>query len=147
MSVLLLQTFVPGRPAPKGSMDVMPNGRLMQNNERSDEWQATVANACRREVATLPGRPGRWVMQDGYPVTSPVVVSLVFAFLMPSKPKFPVPATVKTGDIDKLTRAVLDALTVAGVYADDALVCESHQWARYVPTKDLEGVAIEVRAL
>lgn len=145
--MIVLQTFVAGRPAPKGSWDVDPNGHFRANNKNVDEWQAIVANACRREVATLPGRPGRWVMQDGYPILAPVIVRLVFAFVRPGKPTWPVPATVATGDLDKLTRCVYDALTVAQVYKDDAQVVSSSQDAIYVDDVASQGVAIEVRVL
>lgn len=145
--MIVLDCFVAGRPRPKGSMDPTKSGYLKPNNKHVEEWQATVANACRREVATLPGRPGRWVMQDGYPILSPVSVTLAFMFKRPAKPKFEVPATTGTGDLDKLTRCIFDALTVAQVYGDDAQVCFSMQTATWVLDTLAEGVHIRVATL
>lgn len=143
--------FVPGRAAPKGSMRVMPNGRVMQDNARTEEWQAEVTGVCRRIVARTPGRPGRWIHLEGYPIEVPVSVELCFAFLRPAKPRFEWPGTVDTGDLDKLTRCVFDALSVgkpekpgAGVYRDDALVCQSAQSAVFVTELAQVGVSIQV---
>ncbi len=138
--------FVPGRPAPKGSWTADPSGHF-RARASVDEWQAIVTGAARRQVAAGAGRPGRWVHYDGFPIQVPVSVDLCFSFLRPVKPQFDVPATTKTGDLDKLTRCVFDALTNAGVYADDALVCRSSQEAIYVDKPEEVGVWIQVMAL
>ncbi len=140
----LLDVFVPGWPAPKGSMDVMPNGRLTQNNVRSEAWAHTVADAARECVAVLPGRPGAWVWHEGYPYAGPVSVWLEFRFQRPVEPRFDVPGTTATGDVDKLVRNVLDALTVAKVWADDALVVDLHATSRYATVSQESGVDIQV---
>lgn len=149
----VFMAFVPGRAVPKGSWLVDPNGHF-RGQGAVDEWQAMVTGVCRRIVARSPGRPGRWVWLEGYPIQVPVLVELCFAFMRPAKPRFEWPGTVDTGDLDKLTRCVFDALSVgdpkkpgAGVYQDDALVCQSSQSAVFVTERAQVGVSIQVMPL
>lgn len=107
--------IVYGIPQPKGSTRAfVKNGRTITTsaNPRLKDWHNLVAMAAQEY------RP-----KDGL-ITGTVGLSLKFHFVRPksvSKKKRPY-HTVKP-DIDKLTRAVLDALT--GIfYADDAQVDE-----------------------
>ena len=52
----------------------------------------------------------------------PVVVGIEFEFLQPKSNKDPYPTARTIGDVDKLTRAVLDGLVEAEVIEDDSLV-------------------------
>lgn len=67
-------------------------------------------------------------MSDAEQVVGPVAVRLVFALPRPAS----APKTRRTwpsgrvGDVDKLARAVLDAMTDAGVWHDDAQVVDLH---------------------
>jgi crossover junction endodeoxyribonuclease RusA len=65
---------------------------------------------------------------DG-PLEGPVKVSLFFFMRSPKKPKAPLPIT--RPDADKLCRAVLDALTTAGVMRDDSQVTSLSARKRY----------------
>lgn len=151
MSGELLKAWVPGRPAPKGSVDVLPNGRVRQANPRAKAWQAEVARVCRAAITYEPetGRPGkRGALRPGWPINHPVRVDLEFWFKRPQKPAHAFPATIGTGDLDKLVRLVLDALTAASVYVDDARVVEINA-ASYWTQDELDradGVMIHVWA-
>lgn len=110
-----LEVWVPGRPKTKGSMRVV-NGRkgvLTESVEGSKRWRelmryATV-EAMKRDLVRVGGGASRW------PLTGPVGVGLAFGM--------PVLSTGgRAGDLDKLARNVLDALTDAGVYGDDVQV-------------------------
>lgn len=116
--------WVPGAAKTKGSMEAQqPRGRgraprLVQSVEGSERWAALVAETARQAAwSASHSRPpfgtGN-VLQ--YPLRGHVAVSL--RFWLPTddvtKPH--------TGDVDKLARNVLDALTTAGVYADDVQV-------------------------
>ena len=48
--------------------------------------------------------------------------------LLPSAPRYP---TGARGDLDKLCRAVLDAVTAAGAWRDDGQVVRLDAWKRY----------------
>jgi Holliday junction resolvase RusA-like endonuclease len=65
---------------------------------------------------------------DGWvPLDGPVRVLCAFAVARPSsapKTRRTWPTGARSGDVDKLARAVLDALTDAGVWADDARVID-----------------------
>ncbi len=147
---LILNTFVAGRPAPKGSMDFMPSGYAKQNNRNSEPWEMAVRDHCRPLVADCPGRPDVWVPRDCYPYDGPVSVHLSFGFLRPKRPD-PVaalwPCNRGTGDIDKLTRNVHDGLEKAGVFTDDARVCVASQTSRWVDATSEVGVEISVWTL
>ena len=99
----MLSCWVPGRPKTKGSLTVV-NGRrgLASDTPASKRWRQLMAYA----VAGLVKAP-----LDG-----PVVVAAVFHL-----PTADV-AAGRVGDLDKLARNLLDALTDAGVYGDDVQV-------------------------
>lgn len=141
---LVLRCWVTGKPRPKGSLDLGARGKAKENNQHGVRWREHVAAVCRSQYA---GRP---------PVGVPVAVNLSFMFERPANPLFPVPATVDTGDRDKLIRNVLDALSFcgtrcarrcrkhAGVYVDDALAIDGKETKRYAPEGGAPGVLIEV---
>lgn len=143
---------VSGKPAPQGSKKAF--GRIVRGevvismveaSERLKPWRKHVAAEARQAADEID-----WRTLDG-----PVEVRLKFGLprpqshlgtgrnrwrLKPSAPRFP---TVKNGDLDKLVRAVLDALTTAKVYKDDAQV------VRIKASKDYSehpGVLIHVRS-
>jgi crossover junction endodeoxyribonuclease RusA len=81
----------------------------------------------------------------------PVAVRVAFTMAEPKRPKFPGRPAVKP-DVDKLLRAVLDALTMSGVVKDDARVVELDRVVKCFPGQDAEslqepGVRISVRQL
>jgi hypothetical protein len=127
-------------------MDFMPNGYAKQNNPNSAPYASLVADHCRKVVTTPGERPGTCTWLSGLPWTGPVAVWLEFTFRAPRKAMFDMPATTKTGDLDKLTRNVFDALKTARVYADDSLVVEAHVSARYCTDEEKEGTYIIVDA-
>lgn len=136
----VLSVHVVGTPKPQGSKRAFvvqakggPARAVVVDSSRSPlrDWRGDVTAAVQRamDVAT----PFGWD-----PVTGPVSVRLVFALPRPaSAPKrrrtWP---TGRVGDIDKLARAVLDSLTDAGVWRDDAQVVHLEA------VKDYPGTAI-----
>jgi Holliday junction resolvase RusA-like endonuclease len=115
------ELFVPGTPVPKGSTRTIPHAVTGQhitrasNASRLDQWVAII----RHEVAPL-----------GLPLNlGPVELDAMFLFLRPKSHRRK-DGTLRAGapirhtqipDIDKLLRAVLDALASV-VYADDRQV-------------------------
>jgi crossover junction endodeoxyribonuclease RusA len=113
-----LSAFVPGRPAPQGSKTYLGRrggrGVLVESSKAVKPWRADV-----RETFTRDGMP-----TGAFASAVPLVVMIVFVMPRPAAtPKTrATPPAVKRPDLDKLGRAVLDALTSAGVFADDSQV-------------------------
>ncbi len=106
-----LRFTIPGEPAPKGSRIAgkRNDGTVFTRpaSKREKPWRTTAAQAL-------------WLASNKQRVkfgTEPIRVTVCFSFARPAKPKYLWPS--KGGDIDKLTRALLDSLVDAGVIPDD----------------------------
>jgi crossover junction endodeoxyribonuclease RusA len=124
---------VTGDPASQGSHAIM-NGRIVQvNSKKHKAWRTAIVNTC------IENLPEGWVALDE-------PVELIVNFYMP-KPKTvdrPLPSVAP--DLDKLVRAVGDALAIAGVYADDSRIVRIS--ARKLYAQGIEpGATIEVRTV
>lgn len=101
--------FVPGRPAPQGSKRHLGNGVMVESSKSVKPWRVDVAWAVR---AVCPE-----------PIDGPVRLDLQFVMPRPkSTPKRSTPPAVKRPDVDKLARAVLDAITGVVVSDDSQIV-------------------------
>lgn len=123
---------VDGVPAPQGSKTAYRRGNrvvLVEASNRLPVWRGRVSSKARQV-----DRPTEWL-------ALPVPLEAVYRFYLPR------PKTVKRAfpvvkpDLDKLTRAVGDALTDAGMWRDDAQV------VRLVVEKfyGTPGVEIEIK--
>ena len=117
-----MRLVIPGDPVPQGSMRAFPSGGMAHSNKAQ-------LMGFRSDVATewgkAPKRPGH------------VTMVITFAFRRPASHYLPVNtkrtervlrldapvAHIKPPDLDKLIRAVLDALT-GRAYDDDAQVID-----------------------
>lgn len=130
---------VPGVPQPKGSLKAFRSARsrrvvVTSDNPKLARWQRAV------RVSALEARARR----DGRPFPGPVVVACLFLLPRPkSYPKRVVHHTRKP-DLDKLVRAVLDALAAKGLFGDDAAVVDLHASKAYVSPGVFPGVVITV---
>jgi len=120
--VEVLNFWVPGPPKTKGSLDVVNSGRaggrpVLQDSPASKRWRKLVAYAAERErnSEVIPISAPLSRVMTGWPLIGPVAVDLEFVLSGD-------PIAVRSGDLDKLYRNVLDALTDAGVYEDDVQV-------------------------
>ncbi len=132
-----LKFFVPGRPAPQGSKRHVGRGVLIESSKELQPWRERVAlaahNAMHAAGTTL--------------FTTAVTVNLEFVMRRPlSTPKSYTPHATRQPDLDKLQRAILDAIT-GTVLADDALVVEIHARKRLAAHAEAPGVAITVDTL
>lgn len=143
-----LVVAVPGVPVPQGSKRIGragKNGRpilIDDNDEKLAAWRETVALLSRRAWA---GRA---------PLAVPVWAQLTFYMPRPAghygtgrnagllKDSAPLWPAVKP-DVDKLTRAVFDALTTAGVWKDDSLCVGVSAWKSYADARPA-GLALSV---
>ena len=121
---------VPGKPVPQGSMRSFGRGRMVHSNAQDLlPWRAHVAAHAMSEC------PKDW------DPTGPMAVELAFDMVRPRshwsrngngplKPSAPW-WDAKRPDTDKLARAVLDALTDAGIWGDDSQVVQLTAEKRY----------------
>lgn len=152
-----ISAWVAGVPAPQGSKRALgagrPGGRirLVESSTRVKPWRADVREAFTDRVEF----EGDWYdvprggLMPGVTAVlpyAPVVVKIVFVMPRPkATPKTrATPPMVKKPDLDKLVRAVLDALTSAGVYADDGQVVAVHAFKRLAELGEPTGAMIHV---
>jgi Holliday junction resolvase RusA-like endonuclease len=128
--------FVPGRAVPQGSKTAMiskSTGKpiVVDKDQRLPQWRRKVTNeAIETQAELMQTNPALYEM---LPFRGPVGISVRFIMERPkfhygtgrnadhvkdSAPKYP--ATMP--DIDKMLRAILDALTDAQVWLDDGQV-------------------------
>lgn len=137
-----LEIVVSGRPAPQGSKRTVGRGRMVEMSRYLGPWRAAVQAAAARAMAATPG---------AYPLPGAIVARMVFTVERPRghygtgrnanrvRPSAPnVPAAVP--DLSKLVRSTEDALTIAGVWADDARVVDYTRLAKVYPGRDPEAL-------
>lgn len=143
-----LRFFVPGVPAAQGSKKHVGKGIMVESSAALRPWRDSVTWHARDALA---GRPP-------IPRGTPVSVYLQFQFRRPAshygtgrnadKLRGDAPLWVaKKPDADKLARAVLDALTAAGVWVDDSQAVHLTVDKLYVETAGAIGADITVRGL
>lgn len=145
----VLSLFVSGRARTKGSLDGDAvrdgagnlTGRVyLHDKPHSARWRREIVAA----VARQRGIELRRIRDAERMTQSAVQVRLMFWFNKPKSNTDYAPTTITIGDIDKLTRNVLDALTDARVYLDDSDVVEVTALKAWTPFGDAEGVGIDV---
>jgi Holliday junction resolvase RusA-like endonuclease len=130
---------VVGEPVPQGSMTGVAMGRrvrIFADNEKIlRPWRDAVTEAARATA-----NRERWTRLDGA-----IEVGIVFFLDRPAAAPRRRIWPEKRPDLDKLTRAVGDALTDAGVLHDDARIVHLDVWKRYAPDGVPLGARITVR--
>jgi len=109
---------VPGRPVTQGSKKHVGHGRMIEANERLRPWRDSIAWHARQAVP------------PGWNVFQPMSLDAVFLFPRPASHLLkdgrlrraapPEMTSRRGGDLDKLLRALCDALTQSGIWADDS---------------------------
>lgn len=141
-----ISVWVAGRPAPQGSKKAFGAGRpggkirLVEMSKRVKPWREDVREA-------FLNRPYGASVLTPFPKGTPVVVKIVFVLprtvAMRQRPSADFPMVQKP-DVDKLGRAVLDALTSAGVFADDSQVVTLLSHKRRAEPGEPTGAVIHV---
>ena len=134
-----------GKPAPQGSKRHVGKGILLESSKRCKPWRQDV------KYAALEALPDDWyAMMD-----KPISVSITFIFARPKghfrtngelKPKAPSHCTARIGDVDKLSRAILDSLTGVCFEDDGAVITVSAQ-KRYASRNEQPSAIISVTAI
>lgn len=100
-----------GIPRPQGSKRRVGKGRYIEASKYLPQWRKTVTNAAMAAHGNLP------------PHTAATVGRIIFYFPLPkSHPERAGLPYLNTPDLDKLNRAVGDALTAAHVITDDKII-------------------------
>lgn len=144
-----LSFFVPGVPQTQGGMRAVPlkgqPGRTAMVTTGSKDlrtWRRDVT-----QIATLTATRARWVTLVG-------PVEVTYRFLLPmastspaARKKAGIDWSVRKPDLDKLTRAVGDSLTDAGIYGDDGQVARCIVAKLVVHDRALCGAEVIVRPI
>ena len=140
-----------GIPAPQGSKNTTAQkDRAGEYTGKVSVYESSVKlKPWRQRVATAARAAHR-----GEPAEGPLVLNIVFRLprpkdhfgtgrnagkLKPSAPEWP----TKKPDLDKLERAILDALTIARAYGDDSQVVAIHSTKTFAD-HDAPGVTVGV---
>lgn len=146
----MIHIEVLGLPVPQGSKTAFRHSKtgrvvVMEANNSLAQWRDTMVLAARRAMA---GREQ---------VIRPCWASLAFYLPRPAghygtgrnagvlRKSAPLWPGVKP-DLDKLARAAFDALTIAGVWRDDALCCGVNAWKSYADARPV-GLVLSVAEL
>lgn len=120
---------VNGTPGAQGSKTHKGNGVMVESSKKVKPWRTDVKTAAETAIAAVEA------FDPWTPYAGPVHVTVLFRFPRPKShyrtgrnahllrdnaPAHPVGRNL--GDIDKLARSTFDALTAAGVIADDSLI-------------------------
>jgi crossover junction endodeoxyribonuclease RusA len=141
-----ISVWVAGTPAPQGSKRALGAGRpggkirMIESSKKVKPWREDVRqgflNGGHREV--------------NFAKDVPVVVKIVFVLprtvAMRQRPSLDYPMVQKP-DVDKLGRAVLDALKSAGVYADDSQVVTLLSHKRRAEPGEPTGAMIHIESV
>jgi crossover junction endodeoxyribonuclease RusA len=141
----VVRIVVHGNPAPQGSKKfvgmVNGHGMMAESSKKVKPWRQDVVAAA---IAVRGSNP---------PLDGALTVRMVFTLPKPkSAPKRRRSWPNRTPDVSKLARSTEDALTTAGIWADDARVVEYARLAKVFPGEDPEalessGVMIEIRTI
>lgn len=127
----MITFFAPGHPAPQGSKRIGRSKRtgrpiILEDNARTKPWRQVVATSAQSAM----------VVAKRLPFVGPVSITLEFVMPRPKRVKFA--ACDTKPDIDKLSRAALDALT-GPVLRDDSQVVRLTAFKRYVRASGIEA--------
>lgn len=132
----MIEFHVPGVPVSQGDLAATRRGKLYyQNGKELDPWRYAIAWRARKAM-----RQARFRIHDG-----PVTVEVEFVMRRPkATPKrAPTPHAIKKPDLDKLQRALLDAMT-GHVYQDDSQVVEIRARKRMAELGETCGATIVI---
>lgn len=129
---MTLRFFVPGHPAPQGSKRHIGRGIMVESSRRVKPWRESVGYHAHEAMAGRPLFAGA------------LAVDVTFVMPRPkSTPKRSTPPAVKRPDLDKLLRAVFDALHHV-VYPEDAQIVQTTAHKRLAEIGEVPGAQITV---
>lgn len=120
-------------PATQGSKRHVGQGRMIEMDKGLPDWRSEVVRQARSSAAA-----------QGWPMATEEAIycGLTFSFVKPKSVRRLFP-TVKP-DVDKLVRAVFDALTISRVIGDDKQIVQGFFLKRYTTGDEPPGVRIKL---
>jgi len=113
--------IVPGQPVGQGSMRHIGGGRMIASNDKKLKvWRAAVIDAVHLRFLDIGEVPK---------FEEALKLRVTFCIDRPKTVKREYPTTPY--DLDKLVRAIGDALTISGVISDDAIITDILATKRY----------------
>lgn len=119
--------YVFGDPAPQGSKRHVGRGVMIESSKRVVPWREAVKAAAPAVERALDG---------------PLSVSMVFTLQRPGSTRKMDRVPYRTPDLSKLCRATEDAITEAGLWADDARVAQYVPLAKVWTTCDIQALPV-----
>lgn len=140
---------VVGRPAPQGSKRHIGGNRFVEASKYLKPWREIVSKTAKGLI------PEGWYANLAMSVTVTFIVARPKSHLRSNgklKEDAPRYCTTRVGDVDKLSRALLDSLSGsvkggAGVYNDDCQVVDLHAERRYAVGYEKPGAIITITSL
>ena len=135
-----------GKPAPQGSKRHVGRGVMVESSKRCKPWRQDVRHTA------LELRPDDWYAN----MDAAISISVVFVFARPKnhfrtngelKPSAPIHCTARIGDVDKLSRSVLDSCADGVLYTADEQVVNLIAHKRYANDREQSCAIITVTAL
>lgn len=131
----MIEFVVFGSPGPQGSKKFVGTtkagrGLMVESSKKVKPWRMDVKAQAEIAAASL-----------GAPLDGPLAVSMVFTLPKPkSAPKTRKTWADKKPDLSKLARSTEDAISDAGLWADDARVVEYARLAKVFPGEDPDAL-------
>ncbi len=122
-----------GLPISQGSKSfkgISRSGRaiMVESSKALTPWRTSVQTVIEATIRRTPYN----VLTGGVPFLGPIAVELCFTMRKPvGAPKTRRTWPIVYPDVDKCSRAVLDAATLAGLWGDDSQVVDLHAWKVY----------------
>ncbi len=135
----MIEFTVTGNPAPQGSKKFVGTtktgrGLMVESSKKVKPWRMDVKAAAEAVLEQFAAMA---------PLDGPLVVSMVFTLPKPaSAPKRRTTWPDKKPDLSKLARSTEDAISDAGLWADDARVVEYARLAKVFPGEDPDALAV-----
>lgn len=138
----MIEFIVYGSPAPQGSKKFVGTtksgrGLMVESSKKVKPWRMDVKQAAEKLRDSLLGKT------PITPLEGPLAVSMVFTLPKPtSAPKKRRTWPDRKPDLSKLARSTEDAISDAGLWADDARVVEYTRLAKVFPGEDLDALMV-----
>lgn len=127
-----LTFFTPGTPRPQGSKRYIGGGRSIESSKHLPAWRKALTTSAETAHNHKP------------PIQGPITITAIFIFPRPKRLKNKTEPHTKTPDLDKLQRALGDALTQSGAINDDSQITTWITHKRYAHPGETPGAHIHL---